>query len=123
MLLCMRKKTQSASCPGIRLAGLESCLGMCVGHIPIPPPQGDWRQALHRQDDTGAWASAQSNGLNAILLGAMRGGWVVKDSQTPLAGRVRGWPHGSIEEAVVGKGGQLSGPRRFRTGVPGWLSP
>lgn len=34
-------------------------------------------------------------------------GWLVKDSQTPLAGRVRGWPHCSIKETVVGNRGAV----------------
>lgn len=62
--------------------------------------------------------SAQSNGLSAILLGAIKDSWVVKGSQVPLAGRVRVWPRCGTEEdcqraeVVVGTEGLIS----IRTG-------
>lgn len=75
---------------------------------------------VHRQDHMGL-GRLSSHDLSAILLGAMRGSCVVKGSQTPLAGRVRGCRAAAQRkhcqrEVVAGNEGQVYELTPIRTG-------
>ena len=98
---------------------LECCLGICTVNIPLPT-KSDSETRVHRQDHMGL-GRLSSHDLSAILLGAMRASWVVKGSQTPVAGRVRGCRAATQREhcqteVVVGNEGQLSELTQISTG-------